>query len=45
MITIIPDNKYCDRWIIDEEIADAIKDEGGNTLGNYTNLNRITTST
>ena len=46
MTTIIPDNtKYHDRWIINEEIADTIKDEEGNALGNYTNLNRITTST
>ena len=45
MTTIIPDNKYHDRWIIDEEIADAVKDQERNALGNYTNLNRITTTT
>ena len=42
--TIISDRKYHDRWIIDEELANAIKDEEGNVLGTYTNLNRITTS-
>ena len=37
MSTIIPDSKYHDRWMIDEEIANTIKD--GNAIGTYTNLN------
>lgn len=45
MSTIIPDHKYHDRWIIDEEITNAIKNGDGNAIGTYTNLNRITTTT
>ena len=46
MSTIIPeDSKYHNRWMIDEEIANAIKDGNGNAIGTYTNLNRITTTT
>ena len=45
MSTIIPDSKYHDRWMIDEEIANAIKDGNGNAIGTYTNLNIITTTT
>ena len=46
MSTIMPeDSKYHNRWMIDEEIANAIKDGNGNAIGTYTNLNIITTTT
>ena len=39
--TIIPGNNFHDRWILDEEIANAIKDDKGSIISNYSNLNRL----
>ena len=44
MSTIIPISKYHDRRMIDEEIANAIKDKDGDAIGAYTNLNYIQSS-
>ena len=39
--TIIPGNNFHYRWILDEEIANAIKDDKGSIITNYSNLNRL----
>jgi len=43
--TIIPGNHFHDRWILDEEIANAIKDDKGSIISNYSNLNRLISRT
>ena len=46
MSTMIPNTKFHNRWIIDEESANAIKDDKeGNILGSHGNLNRIIANT
>eukprot|EP00532_Pseudo-nitzschia_australis_P004716 CAMPEP_0168180026 /NCGR_PEP_ID=MMETSP0139_2-20121125/10235_1 /TAXON_ID=44445 /ORGANISM="Pseudo-nitzschia australis, Strain 10249 10 AB" /LENGTH=58 /DNA_ID=CAMNT_0008100051 /DNA_START=192 /DNA_END=368 /DNA_ORIENTATION=+ len=39
--TIIPGNNFHDIWILNEEKANAIKDDKGSIITNYSNLNRL----
>jgi len=41
LLTILPGNNFHDRWILDEEIANAIKDDKCSIITNYSNLNRL----
>mmetsp|Transcript_5551 Transcript_5551/g.12164 ORF Transcript_5551/g.12164 Transcript_5551/m.12164 type:complete len:288 (+) Transcript_5551:391-1254(+) len=42
---IIPEKKFHDRWILDEEIATAIKDDKGSIISSFSNLNRLISKT
>mmetsp|Transcript_772 Transcript_772/g.1476 ORF Transcript_772/g.1476 Transcript_772/m.1476 type:complete len:93 (+) Transcript_772:41-319(+) len=38
---IIPGNNFHDKWILDKEIANAIKDDKRSIITTYSNLNRL----
>jgi len=41
---IIPGNNFHDKWILDKEIANAIKDDKRSIITTYSNLNRLISS-
>ena len=42
---VIPERNFHHRCLVDEEIANAIKDDKGPIIGNFSNLNRLISRT